>query len=192
MNDNLNKLEKLEDDDNLTFLNSEVKRLNDENNRLQKDYDSSKDTLLHIERVSKLLHCAISDFVERASSHDASKLKSPEKEIFDQYTPLLKSITYGSEEYKKYLSELSVALDHHYKNNSHHPEHYVRGLHGMNLFDLLEMLIDWKAATERHADGCIEKSLEINKERFKMSEQLFCILKNTVEYMSQKKEWNEI
>lgn len=187
----LEKLEEAEDDANLVFLNAEVRRLNAENERLQKAYDSSKDTLLHIRRVSELLHAVISDFAERASAHDASKLESPEKELFDQYTPLLNSTTYGSSEYNNYLSELKVALDHHYKNNSHHPEHHLDGIYGMNLFDLLEMLVDWKAATERHADGSMEKSLDVNVGRFHISRELYYILKNTIDYMSKKREWNK-
>lgn len=186
----LNKLEEAEDDANLAFLNAEVRRLSDDNNRLQKAYDSTKDTLLHIRRVSELLHSVIADFAERASKHDASKLESPEKELFDQYTPLLKQTTYGSTEYENYLKELKVALDHHYQNNSHHPEHHIQGIYGMNLFDLLEMLVDWKAATERHADGSMEKSLDINVGRFHISHELYWILKNTMDYMSKKKEWN--
>jgi hypothetical protein len=41
------------------------------------------------------------------------------------------------------------------------------------------MLCDWKAAGERHADGSITKSLEINKKRFGISDQLASILDNT-------------
>lgn len=36
-----------------------------------------------------------------------------------------------------------------------------------------------KAATERHADGDIMKSIEINKGRFELSEQLCNIMRNT-------------
>jgi hypothetical protein len=53
-------------------------------------------------------------------------------------------------------------------------------INGMSLLDVLEMLADWKAAGMRHADGSIEQSLEINRERFEISDQLFEILKNTV------------
>jgi hypothetical protein len=49
----------------------------------------------------------------------------------------------------------------------------------MDLYDIIEMFLDWKAATERHADGDILKSIEINKGRFKMSEQLYEIFLNT-------------
>ena len=78
---------------------------------------------------------------------------------------------------------MKIALDHHYANNSHHPEHYPNGVDGMNLFDLLEMLLDWKAATERHADGDIAKSLEINRGRFKLSDQTVAVLDNTIRFL---------
>lgn len=146
-------------------------------------YDSKVDTLLHIKRVSQLLTEASCELIKRANCHDDSKLESPEKELFDKYTPKLKNCTYGSDEYKKYLEELKVALQHHYENNSHHPEHYLEGIDGMDLFDVIEMFFDWKAATERHVDGDIKKSIEINKKRFGMSEQLCNIFRNTIKYV---------
>lgn len=140
------------------------------------NYDSKADTLLHIKRVAQLLTEASSELIRRANVHDNSKLENPEKELFDEYTPKLKNCTYGSDEYKQYLKELKVALDHHYANNSHHPEHYKEGF---DLFDLIEMFFDWKAATERHADGDIFKSIEINQKRFQLSDQLCDIFRNT-------------
>lgn len=145
------------------------------------NYDSRIDTLKHIKRVSQLLTEASVELIRRANVHDDSKLNSPEKELFDEMTPKLKDCTYGSDEYKGYLKELRVALDHHYANNSHHPEHYSDGINGFDLFDLIEMFFDWKAATERHADGDIIASIEINKKRFGISDQLCGIMKNTVE-----------
>lgn len=142
-------------------------------------YDSKVDTLLHIKRVNELLIEASMELLKRATVHDNSKLESPEKEFFDEFTPKLKDSTYGSEEYKEFLKELKVGLDHHYANNSHHPEHYENGVDGFDLFDLIEMFFDWKAATERHKDGSIKRSIEINKGRFKLSEQLESILINT-------------
>lgn len=127
---------------------------------------------------------AANELYERARMHDASKLLDPEKELFDEMTPLLRDCTYGSPEYFQYLDRLRPALEHHYANNSHHPEHFENGVDGMNLFDLLEMFLDWKAASERHADGSIEKSIEINKTRFGLSEQLVNILKNTVSWVN--------
>ena len=113
-------------------------------------YDSKDATILHQSRVGTLLCDAADELIRRSEVHDKSKLSSPEKELFDEYTPKLAGCTYGSDEYKEYLEGLKVALDHHYANNSHHPEHYENGVDGFDLFDLIEMFFDWKAASERH------------------------------------------
>jgi len=148
-------------------------------NFLNESYDSKKDTQKHINRVRELLSMAASELIKRGKEHDKSKLGDIEKPLFDKETPLLKSLTYGSDEYKKSLKRLGKALDNHYKNNSHHPEHYKNGIDDMDLFDIIEMFFDWKAASERHDNGNIYKSININKKRFKMSNQLINIYKNT-------------
>lgn len=53
------------------------------------------------------------------------------------------------------------------------------GVDGMDLLDVLEMLCDWKAAGERHADGSLEKSFDVNRSRFGISPQLETIMRNT-------------
>lgn len=141
------------------------------------------ETLQHIKRVNELLINAASELLRRAVQHDSSKLESPERELFEEYSNRLKGCTYGSDEYREFLKGLKVALDHHYPNNSHHPEHYENGIDGFNLFDLVEMFFDWKAATERHANGDIRKSIDINKERFNVSEQVCNIFRNTADKM---------
>lgn len=151
-------------------------------------YDSTNDTQEHIATVRSLLEDVVQNILKRGSVHDASKLQEPEKSAFDKYTPLLRGLTYGSDEYKAALAGLGEALQHHYAANSHHPEHHRAGIYGMSLLDLIEMLADWKAATQRHADGDMRKSLEINNERFAISPQLACVLKNTAREMG----WLEV
>jgi hypothetical protein len=142
-------------------------------------YDSTPDTLAHIHRVSELLNEFANDLRHRAAIHDDSKLQEPEKSVFDAVTPKLKALTYGSDEYKASLTEMGVALQHHYAHNSHHPEHYPNGIADMTLMDIVEMLLDWKAATERHANGEIIRSIEQNEDRFGLDYKLECIFKNT-------------
>jgi len=144
-------------------------------------YVSTIDTRLHINRVHSLLgQCAII-LLERGARHDASKLEEPEKAIFDTVGNRLAVVTYAGDEYKHSLADLKTALDHHYAHNPHHPEHYPNGVDGMSLFDLTEMLMDWKAAGERHPGGMnIVRSVEISSDRFAMGEQLKKILMNTV------------
>lgn len=142
--------------------------------------DSTEKTLEHIVSVQKKLRLFIDELELRAGEHDQSKLEEPEKSIFDIYTPKLRNTTYGSEEYKQYLKEMGKALEHHYQNNKHHPEHFDNGINQMNLVDIVEMLCDWLAATERHADGNIITSIEKNQERFGYNDDLKNILLNTV------------
>lgn len=151
-------------------------------------YDSTNDTADHIGKVQNYLFDVAEEFANRAMRHDASKFHSPEKELFDEFTPKLAGCTYGSEEYKQFISELKPALDHHYSINSHHPEHYPNGVNGMDLFDLVEMFFDWKAATMRHNDGDIVKSIEINEKRFNISPQISDIFRNTLHWINNTTE----
>lgn len=150
---------------------------------MSEPYDSKPETLEHIYRVRSLLNECSDHLRARGWDHDRSKLESPEKDAFDVLTPRLKGLTYGSDEYRASLKELKPALDHHYAHNSHHPEHYPDGVAGMSLLDLVEMICDWKAATERHADGSMTKSLEHNKGRFGIDDQLASTIANTVREM---------
>lgn len=146
-------------------------------------YDSTADTVEHIGKVQDYLYDAMKNLSRRSLVHDQSKLKPPEKDAFDALTPRLKGLTYGSDEYRACLKEMKPALDHHYANNSHHPEHNTDGISGMSLFDIVEMLMDWKAASERHADGDIWTSISHNVKRFGLSPQLDDILCNTAREM---------
>ena len=149
-------------------------------------HDSRADTLAHIDRVQMLIQTAINNLSVRAVKHDLSKLEEPEKSAFDRLKALsLSGMAYGSEEYRACLRAEKPAIQHHYAANSHHPEYYENGVDGMSLFDMLEMLLDWKAATERMKDGGdIRASLKINRDRFKLSPQLEAILANTIRELS--------
>lgn len=141
------------------------------------------ETNKHIDKVKENVKEFSEALVLLVSCHDHTKLISPELDVFAEYTPKLKDMTYGSDKYNQCLKEIGPALEHHYKNNSHHPEHFTNGIAGMTLFDLVEMFCDWKAATQRHADGDMGKSLEINGRRFVIPPQLQMIFKNTAIYL---------
>lgn len=143
-------------------------------------YDSKDDTIAHMATVDRFMGQIILNLRKRNAVHDESKLEEPEKSVYDEFTPKLRALTYGSEEYKESLAAMGPALQHHYAANSHHPEHYPNGINGMSLLDLIEMLADWKAATARHADGSIAQSMEVNRKRFAISDQLYEIFQNTI------------
>ena len=148
------------------------------------NYDSSLDTLSHIVRVSTILKTFIMKILIRCKEHDKTKLEPPEKEFYDINTPILNKLVYNSEEYKNNLENLKEALKHHYSQNRHHPEYHENGINDMTLIDLIEMLADWKAASERHSTGNILKSIESNQQRFGIDPQLTQILINTVKELN--------
>lgn len=143
-------------------------------------YDSTLDTLFHTRRVGELILSDMYRLGHRAITHDLSKFQKEEKDLFDKYTPVLKELEYGTEEYIANLQNLAPAIQHHYANNSHHPEYYNIGISGMDLIDIIEMVNDWIAASERTKNGDILKSLEYNIKRFNIEPQLASIITNHI------------
>jgi hypothetical protein len=164
-------------------------------------YDSKLDTLLHRNRVEYWilrfllllkenfvvteLPLLEKSFIHRANIHDKSKLGKYEKGYYDIFTSKLKQCEYGSDEYKKYLDKMQIAIKHHYNNNRHHPEY--SGYNNMTTLDKIEMLCDWLAATERNKNGNIIKSIEIGKMKYKYDEKEYDILLNTAKMLQENK-----
>jgi hypothetical protein len=155
-------------------------------------YDSRPDTYEHIGKVQDLLGQVIENLLARMVEHDKSKLLDPEVKTFDKYTPMLKDLVYGSDEYKACLKAMAPALEHHYAENPHHPEHFEDGIRGMSLLDLIEMLVDWYAASQRMRpsapstrgdvpdyDSDFARSVTLNKGRFGYGDELEAVLLNT-------------
>lgn len=145
--------------------------------------ESNAEIRKHRDEVRRLLWQVVVELLARGEWHDQSKLESPEAEVFAAFSRNINGLTYDSEEYRACLAAMKPGLDHHYAANRHHPEHFENGVNEMTLVDVVEMLCDWKAATKRHADGDIRQSIEINRHRFGLSDQLVNILSNTVNAM---------
>ncbi len=151
--------------------------------RSKEGVDERFRTLRHIETVRNYLDLCVRELLTRAEQHDQSKLESPERELFDEWTSKLRGVTYGSPEYNQMRKDLAPTLAHHYAHNRHHPEHFKHGIKDMNLIDILEMLCDWKSSSMRHNDGNILKSIEINQSRFDFSDELRTLLENTAKWI---------
>lgn len=139
------------------------------------------ETYKHVGKVREKLDIFLREIIERGEKHDVSKFEEPELSIFAENTHKLSITEYGSPEYKKLLEEVNPAIQNHYSKNRHHPEHWPEGINDMDLVDLVELISDWAAATERNKNGNIRKSIEINAERYKISPQLRKVLENTVD-----------
>lgn len=109
-------------------------------------------TRKHIMRVTELLSMAATTLLNRGAVHDQSKFDPIELEPLQEMQDLIDAegqAPFGSVEYGRRTALLGDMIKHHHANNSHHPEHYENGVNDMDLFDLVEMFFDWKAASER-------------------------------------------
>jgi hypothetical protein len=139
------------------------------------------ETIKHIRQVQAALNKIIVLLLERGRVHDKSKLEEPELSYFVEHTEKLKDLTYDSKEYKQNLDNIAPALNHHYANNRHHPQHFKNGIADMNIVDLVELLCDWSASCRRQTDGNLRHSIEANAKRFKIEPQLLSILENSID-----------
>jgi len=118
----------------------------------------------------------------RGIKHDYSKFGLYEGKSYGKFLPEFKKVKYGTPEYNAILAKFQPAIEHHYRCNRHHPQHFKNGYVDMNLVDLVEMFFDWKAASRKKTGtGSLEKSLPINAKRFSMSNDIVKILENSLE-----------
>lgn len=134
----------------------------------------------HRLRVAKYLTRIVNDITARAVTHDDSKLTADELGPYSEVVGEFDQHPYGTPGYDAAKQKIRPAIEHHYANNRHHPEHFECGVNDMNLVDILEMLCDWKSATQNHKEtGTIEQSIQIGIEKYGISPQLAQIMRNT-------------
>lgn len=121
----------------------------------------------------------IDDLYHRAEHHDDDKLEGETLNSFYEISGKFDHAKFGSKEYDKVLEKLKPTLDKHYRINDHHPQHKNNGINGMNFMSILEMLVDWKSASSAYGDTPFIESMEINKKRFDIDDQLYNIMMNT-------------
>ena len=146
-----------------------------------KVYNSFEDTGKHIETVRYYMEMAMHILRGRGLAHDRSKFEEPEKTGFDLLTPEFREMEYGGPEWREVTQHplVKLAIKHHHENNSHHPQYYTNGIMGMSLFDMIEMLCDWKAATDRNPNGNMRKNMIFNFQEFKIPHPMCVVLDKT-------------
>jgi hypothetical protein len=147
-------------------------------------------TLIHSQRVGEHLVQIIKGLLDRSWRHDRSKTVEPELSFVNRWQPRFDNVAYGSAAWDQLRRE-QMAEDgqrYHFEANRHHPEHFPNGINDMTLVDVVELLCDWKAASERTGAGNLPKSLAVNAKRYEMSAQLLQIMVNTAMEFGW---WNE-
>lgn len=114
----------------------------------------------------------------RGIIHDMSKYYSDEAAGFAS-ARRTDHLPYGHPECQAAGQEIKETIMLHKSRNRHHPEYHERRLNGMTLIDIVEMYCDWKAATQKNANPDLNHSINVNKDRYGISDQLKEIMCNT-------------
>ena len=125
--------------------------------------------------------------IYRGLIHDFSKYSNAEALVFAKQDGALAVTRYGTPEYDELLKKVQPALDHHYANNSHHPQYYINGVADMDILDKIEMACDSLAATKRTKDGDIRFSIEKNQDRFGYSDADKALFHAMVDELERRK-----
>ena len=139
----------------------------------------------HRETVADHLHGLADYFRARAREHDRSKLQFDEFEGFARINKTARNHAYGTPEYTESLASENkeggcIAL--HFSRNAHHPEfHQKPGF--MGLLDLIEMVIDWKAAADTYGTNTLRASIKIQRARFDFDDWQWGVIEEMVRYL---------
>ena len=136
--------------------------------------NTQKEIQAHIENVRLNLAAFCEDLQKRAAVHDDSKLSEAELPIYEAVDATPRE-AFGTPAYYERLGRLKPALDNHYRENDHHPEHYENGVSEMNLAALVEMFCDWRASSQD-----MEKSVNHCCDRFDIPLMLRQIFLNSI------------
>lgn len=121
----------------------------------------------------------IEELLLRANLHDISKLTSEEFDGFAKSIYYLKGPWGQEARPPEILKRLKQSLVTHYAYNDHHPEYFQNGMKDMDLIQMLELIVDWRAAMIGQGNHDIEETLRVGQERFKYPDYVKDILRNT-------------
>jgi hypothetical protein len=149
---------------------------------------NTENILQHKRLVASYMEQVARDLFRRAIERDLSKFGPEEFDAYEEALPRFEKAVYGTPEYIAVCKSIKPAIEHHITTNRHHPEYFGNtGINGMNLVDLVEMVCDWIAASQRGGGNDLMNGLEINKERFHIDDQLFEIIMNTVKQLDPQR-----
>lgn len=131
--------------------------------------------------VQRLVH----ELERRSLEHDLSKLSLDELEGFIRINAAAREHPYGSDEYRSSMdSEKGPGgcIWHHFARNSHHPEYHATD-RDMGFLDLIEMVLDWKAAADTYGKQTLRASLPHHGERFDFSAEQWWLIEQVVDWI---------
>lgn len=122
------------------------------------------------------------ELARRCLVHDNSKLTEGEIDAFIQLPIQNETCT---KPHSPLTEEQKKLLELHWKNNRHHPEHFI-DCHHMDEIDILEMCVDWSARSRQFNTNLIPYVVEQQQKRFNFDKEMFNKILKYCEVLMQK------
>lgn len=105
---------------------------------------SYKDMDMNTIKITSIIY----ELSKRMINHDNSKIEYlPEFNLYKDVVYKLNGLEHGTKEHTEAKKQLDQGFEIHCINNRHHPEHFnSEGICGMNIYDIIEMILDWCSA----------------------------------------------
>ena len=154
-------------------------------NLTPEEQNYNTEVMIHRTDVFEQIQIVRDEIEHRQATHDLSKTSEEEFSTYARVIPKVKGLPFGSVEAREKIKELGPALQHHYENNRHHPEHFEKGIAGMHLIDIIEMVCDWVAVSGAKGTDVREGMKNVLFPKHGIEEPLATILLNTVDFLEK-------
>ena len=148
-------------------------------------------TLLTIMRHRNMVNYALNEMADelrtRGRVHDLSKLQYDEFVGYIGINVAARQYEFGSDELKAAIAEQGDSVRLHYRRNQHHPEWYDSP-DSMTLMNVIEMVIDWWAASMAYggnSKGDVRRSRDEMYKRYEFSEGQRWVIDQMVDWIER-------
>lgn len=130
----------------------------------------------------------IHELERRSLGHDLSKLSTDEVEGFVRINRAAREHAYGSKEYRAALrseNDPTGCITLHFARNSHHPE-FHQDDSDMGWLDVIEMVLDWKAAADTYGKNTLRDGLAVHEQRFAFTAAQWWLIWQVVDWLEPR------
>lgn len=126
---------------------------------------------------------------EQANQHDNDKIEPGYiKDVYDEHFPSLKQIEFNTAEYKEYERTHFKQAHALHAQNRHHYYNPLNQIEDINLFDLLEAIVDIRQSQRQYADYSIERIMETFKDKGVLELDIEKLAYNTLQKLEDLNE----
>ena len=140
----------------------------------------------HKNNIKANLGSLSAELLKRAELHDQSKLSPDELPGFIEIHNIAREHPIGSKEYEAAMRS-ATCIQEHFSNNSHHPE-YHNCVSDMGLLDIIEMVLDWKAAADTYGMKTLRESLDYQLSRHGFTDEQWWLINQIVRWVDPNDE----